>query len=178
MLAGFCPVEGYSEDVAKFIVISALGTVFPCLNWIKHFRKKKKFETFYLPRVGPVKRNTLYITYNNIWWWWCYWWWWLVTKICYAQQHMTMMILMMITGKQKYDTRNIMIILMAGDQNCLTRITYTVLSLLKTTLKHFRKNNNWKQLQVEAALLFVTHSCHRNRLVIPRVILRWGIRDK
>ena len=42
MLAGFCPVEGYSEDIAKFIVIGALGTVFPCLNLIKHFRKKKK----------------------------------------------------------------------------------------------------------------------------------------
>ena len=41
MLAGFGPVEGYSEDIAKFIVIGALGTVFPCLNWIKHFRKKK-----------------------------------------------------------------------------------------------------------------------------------------
>ena len=45
MLAGLCPVEGYSEDIAKFIVIGALGTVFPCLNRIKHFRKRKKVKT-------------------------------------------------------------------------------------------------------------------------------------
>ena len=60
MLAGFCPVEGYSEDIAKFIVIGALGTVFPCLNWIKHFRKKKPHVIPYnFEKYLPCYRNQL-----------------------------------------------------------------------------------------------------------------------
>ena len=54
MLAGLCPVEGYSEDIAKFIVIGALGTVFPCLNRIKHF-KKKNFTKNWVPILKSKK---------------------------------------------------------------------------------------------------------------------------
>ena len=63
MLAGLCPVEGYSEDIAKFIVIGALGTVFPCLNRIKHFRKK---TTTYRKTEGIQSYLRIWGTYDPI----------------------------------------------------------------------------------------------------------------
>ena len=42
MLVGFCPVEGYSEDIAKFIVIGALDTVFPYLTELNISERRKK----------------------------------------------------------------------------------------------------------------------------------------
>ena len=42
MLAGFCPVQGYSEDIARFIVIGAMETFFPVSKLNKTFQKKNK----------------------------------------------------------------------------------------------------------------------------------------